>query len=128
MWNKLYDFAYDATVGLVKLYRQKTVELIRIKSTEVYLQILRLTRRHLALVGLALFGIVLSAVAIVVVPVALIMVSPCLPNTKIILLVCLGAGYFLAIGLCLNSVFSEERWLKASGFREFLESLNQSHK
>ena len=128
MWHKLYDFAYDATIGLVDRYRQKTIELIRLKAAEGYLVLLRTLRRHLILAVLALFAIVMSAVAIVVIPVAMVLVSSCATGTKMTLLACLGLGYCLAVALCLQNVLSEDKWMKASGFQELLDALTLPNK
>ena len=93
MWNKLYDFAYGATIGLVKLYRRKALELLKITAASAYLQVLRAARKHLVLLLLVLFAVTLSAVAAVVIPVALVMVSPCAAGTKVVLLIALGLAY-----------------------------------
>ena len=125
-WNKLYDFAYDATLGLVRLYRKKTVELVKIAAASAYLQILRVARKHALILLAVLFAVTLSAVAAVAVPVALVIVSPWPAGTKVVLLIALGAVYSLVIALCLQSVLSEEKWMKASGFQELLHSLDST--
>ena len=125
-WNKLYDFAYDATLGLIKVYRKKTLELLRIVAASAYLQVLRATRKHLVILLAVIFAVTLSAVAAVVVPVALVMVSPWTAGTKVFLLIALGLAYVSAIALCLHNVLSEEKWMKASGFQELLDSLDST--
>lgn len=127
MWNKLYDFAYDATVGLVKRCRRKTLELIKITASQAYLKALRVARKHLLVIAAAIFAIILSAVAVVVVPVALIMVSAGDARTKMIWLTVLGLVYLAAVAFCLQHVLSEEKWMKASGFKEWLDSIDEDH-
>ena len=122
-WDKLYEFAYGATIGLIKLYRQKTLELVKISATQAYLQVLRVSRKHLLLIFLALFAVVVSAVASVVVPVALVMVSPWAAGTKILVLAVFGLIYAAVAALCLHYLFSEDKWMKISGIQELLDSI-----
>ena len=124
VWNKVYDLAYDATIGLVKLYRKKTLELVKITAASVYLQGLRVARKHLLLVFCAIFAAMLSAVAVVVVPVALVMIAPWSTGVKVVWIAALGLVDTGIIFVCLKSVFSEEKWMKASGFQELLDSIN----
>ena len=123
VWNKLYDWAYDATLGLAKQYQQKVLELAKITATSVYLQGLRLARRHALLLVGAVFAVVLLAVTAVVVPVAMVMVTPWTPVAKAWCIGGLGFLYALIVLSCLNSIFSEEKWMKASGFQEMLDSI-----
>ena len=124
MWDKLYDLAYGATIGLAKTYKQKALELIKIKAASAYLQVLRVARTHVVLLCLSLFAVILSAVAIVVLPVAMVLVAPWTVGTKIGLLSVLGLVYALIVTLCLQNIFSEEKWMKVSGFQELLDSID----
>lgn len=123
MWGKLYDLAYDATIGLAKLYRKKTLQLVKITAASAYLHVLKAMRQHAVILFAAVFSVVLLAVAAVVVPVALIMIAPWTPGVKAIQLLALGAIYIGTVLVCLQKVFSEEKWLRASGFQELMDSI-----
>ena len=119
----MYNVAYDATIGLAKLYQKKTLQLVKITAASAYLQVLKSARKHVLFLGLAIFAVVLLAVSVVVVPVALILIAPWSPLVKTIELVALGAIYIGTVLACLQSVFSEEKWMKASGFQELMDSI-----
>ena len=117
------DLAYDATIGLAKQYQKKALELVKITAAAYYVQGLKVVRKHLLLLFLFLFSAALLAMTVVVVPVAMVLVAPWTPVVKVISLAVLGMFYSGAILICLRSLFSEEKWMKASGFQEFLDSI-----
>lgn len=123
IWTKLADLAYDATIGLAKQYRQKALELLKITAAGCYVQGLKIFRKHLLLVFLLLFAVALLAVTAVVVPVAIILVSPWTPTIKAASIAILGLFYCGVAAVSLRSFFSEEKWMKASGFQELLDSI-----
>ena len=123
MWGKFYGLFYDATLGLAKEYRRKTLALVKITAGSVYLQLIKLARKHLQLLFLAIFASGLVAVTVVVIPVAIILVTDWPAETKIVCLSGLGLVYIAAVALSLHFLFSEEKWLKASGFQELLDSI-----
>ena len=120
----MYDFAYESTVGVVKLYRQKTLELIKLTASAAYLQTLQVLRKHLVFLFIALFAVVLLAVAAVVLPVAFILISGWTTGLKAAALLILAAMYALFAAVCLHNIFSEKRWMKISGMQELLDSLD----
>jgi len=63
-----------------------------------------------------------------VVPVAMVLASPWTPQIKVIYLAVLGVFYAATIWVFLQNLFSEEKWLKASGFQELLDSINPEQK
>ena len=123
IWGKLYDLAHDATIGLAKQYQQKTLELVKITAASAYLQVLRSVRAHALLLIALAFAVTLLAVAAVAVPLALVMVAPWTFAVKAILILSLGLAYALVALFCLRNVFSEEKWMKASGFQELMDSI-----
>jgi hypothetical protein len=58
------------------------------------------------------------------VPLSLIIIAPWSVTTKALLISGMGLAYALIAYVCVRNVFSEEKWLKASGFQELMESLN----
>ena len=128
MWDKLYDFAYDATIGLAKLYQQKTMELVKLTASAAYVQALKVLRKHILLLFIGVFAVAVLAVAVVVLPVSLVMVSEWNASTKIYTLLGLLLTYILVIALCLQNIFSQKKWMKASGIQDLLNSLDPSSK
>ena len=128
IWSKLSDLVYDATIGLAKQYQRKGLDLVKINLATYYVQGLKVLRKHSLLLFLFLFSAMLLAVAAVVVPVAMVLVAPWTPGIKIIGLVILGVFYVGAALVCLKDIFSEEKWMKASGFQELLDSINSDSK
>lgn len=124
VWSKAADLAYSATIGLAKQYQRKALELIKITTAACYLRILSVLRKHLVLLFLTLLSVVVMAVTIVVVPVAMLLATPWTASVKVISLAVLGLLYVGIIGIGLQSLFSEEKWMKASGFQELLDSIS----
>ena len=124
MWDKLYSFAYDATIGLLKIYQKKILEYVKLTISAVYLQVLKVVRQHVWLLLLTVFAAMLMAVTVVVVPVALILVAPWSSGLKAFYIAVLGLIYAGTVVACLQNVFSEERWMKASGFQDLMDALN----
>ena len=122
-WTKLSDLAYDATIGLAKLYQKKTLEFIKISAASMYLQGLKMARKHMLLLFSGIFAVLVLAVTVVAVPLALVMVSPWTAGVKALLIAGIGLVYATATFLALRSVLSEEKWMKASGFQEFVDSI-----
>ena len=128
IWSKFTDLAYDATIGLAKQYQKKALELVKITAASCYVQGLKVLRKHLLLLFLLLFSVILLAVTVVVVPVAMVLAAPWTAGTKVISLAVLGVFYAGVILFYLQRLFSEEKWMKASGFQELLDSINPEGK
>ncbi len=124
VWSKFTDLAYDATIGLAKQYQQKGLELVKITAAAYYVQALKVARKHLVFLFLLAFSVVLMAVTAVVVPVAMILASSWTPAVKVTSLAVLGLFYAGVIWFYLQKLFSEEKWMKASGFQELLDSIH----
>ena len=123
VWNKVYDIAYDATVGLAKMYQRKTLQLVKIHAASAYLQTLKVLRKHVILLFLVLFAVLLLAVAVVVIPVALVLATSWTSAVKIRLLCVIGAVDIAITALCLGTLFSEEQWIRRTGLQEILDSI-----
>ena len=124
VWSKLSDLAYDATIGIAKEYRKKALELVKITAAAYYIQALSILRKHFLLLFLLVFTVVLLAVTAVVVPVAMVLAAPWTSTVKLVCLAVLGVVYSASILAGLSHLFSEEKWMKASGFQELLESIH----
>ena len=119
----MYDLAYDATVGLAKIYQRKALQLVKIHAASAYLQTLKVLRKHALLLFLAVFTAMLLAVAVVVVPVSLVLASSWTAATKVRLLIVFGILDLGIAVLCLQTLFSEEKWLKLTGLKEILDAI-----
>ena len=128
VWGKVIDLAYDATFGIAKEYRKKALELVKITAAAYYLQAISMLRKHFLLLFLLVFSVVLLAVTAVVVPVAMVLATEWTPLVKVASLAILGVLYSVSILIGLQYLFSEEKWLKASGFQELLNSLDTDRK
>jgi hypothetical protein len=126
VWGKVADLAYGATLGMLKQYQQKTVELAKITLVSLYVQALRATRRHLLLFCLLIFGTVVSAVATVVIPVVIVLLTPWSAAIKAGILLVLGSCYIAGTAWVFLVLFSEDRWMKISGMKDFLDQISSS--
>ena len=122
-WDRFADLAYEATVGIAHQYRRKALELVKITAATYYVQGLNILRKHALLLFLLLFTVVLLAVTVVIVPVAMILATEWSSLAKVISLAVLGVAYAGTILVGLKILFSEERWMKATGFQELLDSI-----
>lgn len=121
--GKASGLAYDATLGLLKQYQQKALELFKIQMASLYAQVLRIVRKHVLLFCLLIFGTMVSAVAVVVVPVTMILLTPWSALIKGVCLLVLGSAYVAGTAWIFLVLFSEEQWMRLSGVQEALEDI-----
>ena len=126
VWGKVADLTYEATLGLLKQYHHKALEMAKIGMATVYSHALRIARKHLLLFCLLFFGTMVSAVAAVVVPVTLILLTPWSVAIKAVLLLILGSIYIAGTAWVFLVLFSEERWMKMSGVQDLLDDIYSS--
>ena len=124
--GKVSGLAYDASLGLLKSYQQKAMELFRIQLSAFYAQILRIVRKHILLLCLLIFGTMVSAVAVVVIPVTIVLLTPWSAAIKGVCLLILGSCYIVGTAWIFLVLFSEEHWMKLSGMQETLDDIYSS--
>ncbi len=124
----LQDTVYDATIGLLKQYQEKTLDLVKIMSLRFYVQGLKLFRKHLVLVFFLIFTVILLAVSVVVIPVAMVMLTSWASQTKILCIGLLGLLYIGITAGLMSLLFSEEKWMQVSGVKELLDELEGTPK
>ena len=124
--GQVADLTYEATLGLLKQYQQKALELARIAVATSYAHFLKIARKHLVLFCLLLFGTMVSAVAVVVIPVTLILLTPWSLVIKSVLLLMLGSVYVAGTAWVFLVLFSEDRWMKLSGVQDLLDNIYAS--
>ncbi len=122
-WERFADLAYEATVGIAHQYRRKALELVKITAATYYVQGLNILRKHFVLLFLLLLAVVVLAVTIVVVPVAMILATEWSSVAKVLSLAGLGLVYAGTLLIAFKMLFSEDRWMKATGFQELLDSI-----
>lgn len=120
----LQDTVYDATIGLLKQYQEKTLDLAKIMTLKFYVQGLKLFRKHLVLVFFLIFTVILLAVSIVVIPVAMVMLTSWASQTKILCIGLLGLFYIGITAGLMSLLFSEEKWMQVSGIKELLDEFD----
>lgn len=125
-WGKVADAAYDATLGLLRQYQEKTLQLVRIQAAAFYAQLLKSARKHLILLCLLIFGTMLSAIALVVIPVTLVLLTSWSTAIKVVCLLILGSFYIAGTAWIFLVLFSEEKWMKYSGVQEILDKIHAS--
>ena len=125
-WGKVADAAYEATLGLLKQYQEKALQLVRIQAASFYAQLLKVARKHLLLLCVILFGTVVSAIAVVVIPVSLVLLTPWSTAIKVVCLLILGSSYIAGTAWIFLVLFSEDKWMKHSGMQSLLESISAS--
>jgi hypothetical protein len=123
-WEKLYDFAYGATVGLAKEYRDKTLKLVKVQAASAYLQAIRILRRHAQLLFIAVFAAIMLSVTVVIVPIALVLSTDWTGQHKVAAVAALGIMDLVIVYAAVHHVYSEEKWMKRTGFAALLESLD----
>ena len=126
VWGKVADLTYEATLGLLKQYQQKAMELTKIALATVYSHALRIARKHLLLFCLLFFGTMVSAVAAVVIPVTLILLTSWSVAIKAVTLLILGSVYISGTAWVFLVLFSEDRWMKMAGIQDLLDDIYSS--
>jgi len=113
----------DATVGLVKQYQSKSINLVKLKAAACYVRGVQLLRRQVLLLATVLFLVATAAVSVIVAPLIWLALAPWPIGVKLWLALLLGA---LDIGLplfILSHLLSEKKWMKFSKSDELMESV-----
>lgn len=122
-FDRLKSLLYGSTIGLLKDYQNKTLELIRITAATYYLQGMKALREVAMLLAGVLFAVVVLSIAIVVTPIAVIMVSTLSAPIKACLILAVGLAVAGAALLALSNIFSEKRWLELTKANEMVEKI-----
>ncbi len=123
IWARAADMAYNASLGMLKQYQQKAMELVKIQIAQLYADGLKLARRHILLFCLLFFGTMVSAVAVVVIPVSIVLLTPWSGAIKALILLILGCSYVAGTAWVFLVLFSEDRWMRMSGMNDLLEDI-----
>lgn len=121
--KKMPDMVYEASLGMLKAYQEKTVELAKLKAAEMYVRGVQAARKQvLAVVGV-IYLTVLAASATAMVCVGMVMLAPWSRQTKLILLALVGM-ITIAVPLAVVArFFSEKKWIEFSHSKEIMDGL-----
>lgn len=122
-YKKLRGLIFDATIGLVREYHQKTVTLARITAVSFYLHAIKALRSAAIVLFLVVLVSAVFAVALVMVPIVLILISPLTMFYKVFWISVLGIVEVGAPLLLLSNLFSEGRWMKFTKSKELVDSI-----
>ena len=119
--EKFKELFWDATVGILKQYQEKSLDIVKLEAAGFYVRAIQLLRRQTLTLALVIFLIVIAAVAIVVAPLVLVSLAPWTRGVKIVLGLVLG---IIDVGvpiLLVQNLFSEKRWMETTKTDEILE-------
>ncbi|MCG3176794.1 MAG: hypothetical protein MOGMAGMI_01758 [Candidatus Omnitrophica bacterium] len=118
---------YDATVGLVRDYQTKILELVKIEAATLYVNLLQALRRQVILLVTVLLCLLMIAIGVFALPLAVIYFLPLTPLVKAALVLVFGALYITVPLLALRSMLSEKRWMQSTGTEDLISRvLNKS--
>jgi hypothetical protein len=100
---------------------EASVSLAKIGTAIVALNVVKGARRVAMLVCLLILFVVMLACGFLLVPVALCLFMPWSPETKTIVAVSIGAAYLIIPALAIAVLFSQKKWMKASGANKLLK-------
>lgn len=121
--ERLRGLVYDSTVGLLRQYQDKAIELLRIEAASFYVKLLQMLRRQVILLVTVVLCLLMIAIGVFALPLAVIYFLPVSPLAKAALVLIFGALYISIPLLSLRSMLSEKRWMQASGSEEFLSKV-----
>ena len=120
MIRKFADILYDVTLGLLKQYQSRAVDLARIEAATLYLKAVKALRNHALAAAGIIFCFVFMAVALVIIPLSVVFCLPLPPAAKITAILALGILDICVPLAFLNRFFSEETWMKISRSDELI--------
>ena len=123
IFKKLKELFIDSTVGLIKQYQAKSIDLVKIEAAAFYIRILQLLRRQALILTLLLFLVVMVAAGIVIVPLVLLALSPWPREVKLVITFLLGASDILIPLFLLTHFLSEKKWMEFTKSDELMESV-----
>ena len=122
--NKLTDLLYDATLGLLKQYQEKTIDLAKIHAATYLVKAVQIVRRQTLLFVLFVVCLFVLAAGIVILPLALVFLSPWNAGVKVFFVLFLGILDVAIPAAILSRVFSEKKWLEFTKAQELLDKVS----
>ena len=121
--KKFKALLLDATVGLVKQYQSKTIDLVKLEAATYYVRGIQLLRKQVLALVTVLLSVVVMAVSMIVVPFVWLAWTPCPRGVKLCLAILLG---IIDIGVPLGVLIhflSEKKWMEFSKSDELIENV-----
>ena len=126
LFQKLGDILYGATVGLLKEYQEKSIDLAKLATATAYLHSVKTIRKYCLYLLAAFLMLVVLAFSIVVVPLAFIALGPWDANAKLIAMAVFAAVYLVVPLILLKDFLSEKRWLQISRSEQIVSHLTDT--
>jgi hypothetical protein len=95
---------------------------VKLQGAIAYLKLVRGTRRAAMLFCLLILCIIVLGCGFLLVPVALCLFMPWAPETRAIVAASIGAAYIIIPVIVVLVLFSEKRWMKASGAAKLVKA------
>jgi hypothetical protein len=127
MIKKITDLLYDSTVGLLRDYQRKTIELVKISAASFYIEGIRKLRKHTLYLFYGVAALLMLALAVVITPLAFIALGPWSASAKMIALGVYALIYLGVPILYLRDLFSEKRWMEFTRSQKILDDLASSN-
>ena len=121
--KKFKELFLDATVGLIKQYQSKSIDLVKLEAAACYVRGIQLLRRQVLLLAAILFLVATAAVGVIVVPFVWLTLAPWPIGVKLWLALFLGVlDISLPLGILAHHL-SEKKWMELSKSDELMESV-----
>lgn len=121
--DKLGRFLYRATIGVLKEYQEKSIDLAKLATATAYLHSVKTLRRYALYLLAAFLLLVVLAFSIVMVPLAFIALGPWSGEAKLIALAIFALVYLVIPAVLLKDFLSEKKWMQISRSEKLVESL-----
>ena len=123
VFQRIGDFFYGATIGLLKEYQEKSIDLAKLAAAAAYVHSIKTLRKYCLYLLAAFLMLTVLAFSIVVVPLAFITLGPWSANAKLIALACFATAYLVIPMFLLKDFLSEKKWLQISRSEKILSNL-----
>ncbi len=112
--KKAADFVWDSTIGLLRQYQDKSIQLAKIEAVSFYVKSVKMLRRQIFVILLVMGALVMLALGLLVVPIVLILCMPWSLMVKAMTIFLFGALYVAVPGTFLWVALSEKKWMEFS--------------
>ncbi|MBI3253016.1 MAG: hypothetical protein HYZ52_06905 [Candidatus Omnitrophica bacterium] len=121
--KRLGDLFIESTLGALKAYQEKTLDLAKLRAATIYIRAVKALREQCVAICILLVCLMVIGFSLVFVPLAFIVMLPLGSGLKA--LAVLGWGLFcLAVAAGVSSRYlSEKKWLELSGSRGLLDKI-----
>lgn len=126
VFQKLGGILYGATIGLLKEYQEKSIDLAKLATATAYLHSVKTIRKYCLYLLAAFLMLTVLAFSIVMVPLALIALGPWGTEAKLVSLAVFAAIYVIVPLVLLKDFLSEKKWLQISKSERLISHLTDT--